>query len=151
MTNRAITQGQLVRWLLAAAVVGLCGGTGEAAPGAAGLLANVRELIGDAACRSDAQCRTVAVGAKACGGPEGYLAWSTSRTDEAALASAVADYSAKRRVEVSASGIASNCALVADPGAYCAQASPAAPDKTPVAAQGCRLRSPSFGGHLRAE
>ena len=45
------------------------------------LARELRSLIGTAACSSDSQCRTVAVGAKPCGGPAGYWAWSTQDTD----------------------------------------------------------------------
>jgi hypothetical protein len=79
----------------------------------------VKALIGDAACDDDTQCRTVAIGAKACGGPEAWVAWSTKRTDAAALQSAAAGYNRQRAEEVARSGRASDCMLVADPGARC--------------------------------
>ena len=94
-------------------------------------LAPVRALIGDAACSSDAQCRTIAVGAKACGGPEAYLAWSTQRTDEKALEAAVAAYSSRRLDMVARGGRVSNCALTVDPGASCQPAG---------AARSCQLQ-----------
>ena len=94
----------------------------------------IRALIGDAACDSDDQCRTVPVGAKACGGPEYYLAWSTKRTDPSAFrdASAGSLPPPARR----SPGMKSDCMLVADPGAYCASSD------SPNAAGGkaCRLR-----------
>ena len=43
--------------------------------------AAIRALIGDAACDSNAQCHAVGIGARACGGPSAYLAWSSLRTD----------------------------------------------------------------------
>lgn len=79
----------------------------------------LRELIGPASCSSDAQCRTVAVGAKACGGPSGYLAWSTQATDARAVASLAERQAAAQRRELAASGLRSNCAVVSDPGAAC--------------------------------
>ena len=151
MTSRAVSTVQVARGLLIASAMGWGVSAADASSASAGLAANVRALIGDAACSGDGQCRTVAVGAKACGGPEAYLAWSTLRTDEAALVTAVAEYSAKRRADVSDSGLASNCALVTDPGAYCAQVSPAAPDAKPVSKPVCRLRSSPFGSRQRAE
>jgi hypothetical protein len=81
-------------------------------------------LIGDGACDDDTQCRTIAVGAKACGGPEYYLAWSTKRTDATALREAAAsELTARRNMRVDPRA-QSNCMIVADPGAYCAQAVP---------------------------
>lgn len=79
----------------------------------------LRGLIGSAACSSDAQCRTVAVGAKACGGPAGYWAWSTQGTDAQQLTALAARQSAAHKREIEASGMLSNCAMVADPGAAC--------------------------------
>ncbi|HEY6132947.1 MAG TPA: hypothetical protein VIW70_03120 [Rubrivivax sp.] len=83
-------------------------------------MAAVRALIGDAACSTDAHCATIAVGAKACGGPEAYLAWSTERSDGRQLEAAAATYNASRLETVVRGGRVSNCALTIDPGAWCA-------------------------------
>jgi hypothetical protein len=106
----------------------------------------VQALIGDAVCESDAQCDTIAVGAKACGGPEAYLPWSSLRTDATALQAAAAREAAAARGAVSARGMVSNCAMVVDPGAYCAPAA-AAPSAASAAAapRVCRLRSTRLG------
>ena len=80
---------------------------------------DITALVGDAACSTDSQCRTVAVGSKACGGPAAYLAWSINRTDGIRLATAAARHAELMRGQQRASGIASNCAFVADPGAAC--------------------------------
>ncbi|MFG6485295.1 hypothetical protein ACG04R_01355 [Roseateles sp. BYS78W] len=88
-------------------------------PESARLGRELRSLIGPAACSSDAQCRTVPVGAKACGGPAGYWAWSTKDTDGEALKALAAAQAAAHRREVEASGLRSNCAMTADPGAVC--------------------------------
>jgi len=102
----------------------------------------IRALIGDAACDSDAQCRTIAIGAKACGGPEYYLAWSTKRTDPAALHAATAGDGAIQVLPPRRPGMRSNCAFVTDPGAYCG-APPGSPGTgaTPDQGRTCRLRS----------
>lgn len=91
--------------------------TEPAAPSDA--LASVRVLIGDAACDQDDQCRTVAVGSKACGGPEAYLAWSTRRTDTKALDAAAAAYGTARTGRAMPGGRVSDCMFVSDPGAMC--------------------------------
>lgn len=81
--------------------------------------ATVQSLIGDAACRSSDQCSTVAVGAKACGGPAGYVAWSSLRTDGERLR-ALAEHDAQaQRKAMQARGEMSDCSVVVDPGAYC--------------------------------
>lgn len=90
-------------------------------PESARLARELRTLIGPAACTADAQCRTVPVGAKACGGPAGYLAWSTQGTDATRLTALAAQQSEAHRREVEASGMRSNCAVTTDPGASCVQ------------------------------
>ena len=85
-------------------------------------LAPVTALIGDAACDHSSQCRTVAIGAKACGGPEAFLAWSTRRTDAKALEAAVAAQGRAQVQDVPPGRRVSNCQFVADPGAACVPA-----------------------------
>jgi hypothetical protein len=75
--------------------------------------------IGTPACASAAQCHTIAIGRKACGGPESYLAWSSTTSDGATLARLAEAYAAERERDNVASGMASNCMLVTDPGATC--------------------------------
>lgn len=79
----------------------------------------LRALIGAAACSANEQCRTVPVGAKACGGPAGYLAWSTQGTDAPRLIALATRQSDAHKREIEASGMRSNCAMVTDPGAAC--------------------------------
>ncbi len=89
------------------------------APGNAGLLAQIQAAVGNAACDSTQQCQTIAIGAKACGGPERYLAWSSKDNDGKqlkALAQAQADASRKQQ---QADGMMSTCSIVTDPGATC--------------------------------
>ena len=89
------------------------------APGNASLLAQIQAEVGAAACDSTQQCHTLAIGAKACGGPERYLAWSSKDYDGKklkALAQAQAEASRKQQ---QADGMMSTCAIVTDPGATC--------------------------------
>ncbi|MFG6414191.1 hypothetical protein ACG02S_09800 [Roseateles sp. DC23W] len=90
-----------------------------AAPPAARLAREMQALIGPAACTSDSQCHTVAVGAKACGGPGGYWAWSSVATDEARVRELAQRQSQAEAAEIARSGMMSNCAVVNDPGARC--------------------------------
>ena len=111
------TQGCVAVTVVCAATAA-CAGS-ETAVHAARPEAAVEALIGDAACASDAQCRTVGIGAKACGGPQRYLAWSTRSTDAAALERA-ADRSARAaETAAAAAGILSTCRIITDPGAHC--------------------------------
>ncbi|HET7526043.1 MAG TPA: hypothetical protein VFK10_08890 [Burkholderiaceae bacterium] len=81
---------------------------------------DVRALIGDAACQSDAQCSTIGIGAKPCGGPARYVAWSSWRTDGQALRAAAEREAEAQRQAQAVSGRVSNCMVETDPGAYCA-------------------------------
>jgi hypothetical protein len=107
--------------LLACAALASCAQTPPPAaqPESARLAKELQALIGPAACTSDSQCRTQAVGAKACGGPSGYVAWSVQGTDARALTELAARQSAAQRRELDASGLRSNCAMAIDPGAAC--------------------------------
>lgn len=109
----------------------------SSSPAAAAPTPSVQSLIGDAACNDDSQCRTIGVGAKACGGPEAYLAWSTLSTTDAEALRRQADREAeRRRAEGEKRGEMSTCSVVPDPGAYCARPAGAAAGARGV----CRLR-----------
>ena len=102
--------------------------------------ASVQALIGDAACSTDSQCATIGVGAKACGGPDAYVAWSTTRTDPQALRTAVQRQADAARSEQAAKGMVSTCNMASDPGAFC-DISRAASGATGT----CRLRKTPGG------
>lgn len=104
--------------LLAGTTLAACAQT-PPEPESARLSRELRTLIGPAACSADAQCRTVAVGAKACGGPAGYWAWSTQGTDADAVATLARRQADAQKRENETSGMRSNCAMVTDPGATC--------------------------------
>jgi hypothetical protein len=72
-------------------------------------------------CTSDAECRTVPVGGKACGGPTGYRAYSTKGADPAAVEALAQKEHELAMAEARASGRVSNCMILADPGAACVQ------------------------------
>ena len=89
------------------------------APGGANLAEQIKAEVGNAACDAPQQCQTLAIGAKACGGPERYLAWSNKNSDGKALkALAQAQADASRKLQQS-DGMMSTCAIVTDPGATC--------------------------------
>jgi len=109
----------LVTWLPGGAAADASGGGSGAEP----TLTQVHRLIGDAACKTNEDCRTIAVGAKACGGPDAYLAWSARHTDARELAAAATRYAELRRLQNEQSARMSNCVFVSDPGARCEAAS----------------------------
>ncbi|UTY55769.1 hypothetical protein [Massilia sp. erpn] len=84
---------------------------------AAATLARIRALAAHNSCSSSSQCHSLPLGAKACGGPEAYLPWSSASTDGAHLHALAQRYQALRVKENA--GLASDCSLVDDPGAVC--------------------------------
>ncbi|HEX8615204.1 MAG TPA: hypothetical protein VF800_28305, partial [Telluria sp.] len=59
--------------------------------------ARITEEIGDAACDDAGQCRTLPVGSKPCGGPAGFLPWSTKRSNGELLARLAAEQAAEEK------------------------------------------------------
>jgi len=85
----------------------------------AALLARIRNAIGDAYCSSDAQCRTLPIGEKACGGPEAWVAWSTTSAQAGQLPGWAAELAALARLRNARSGMMSTCQYIPDPGVVC--------------------------------
>lgn len=79
----------------------------------------VRRLIGEARCTGNQACRTIALGARACGGPQDYLAWSVQQTDGRTLATAAERANRLARAALANSDALSTCEHVPDPGALC--------------------------------
>lgn len=88
-------------------------------PSSQALWQQIQAEIGDAACDGPQQCHSIAVGAKACGGPDAYLAWSSKRSNEAKLRALIAAHAQARKDENATSGMVSDCRMVTDPGASC--------------------------------
>ena len=82
-------------------------------------VADIRRLIGTPACSSNAQCRTLPVGALACGGPRAYLAYSTGHVDARRLQALAERSRAQGNAENARSGEMSVCRHLSDPGAVC--------------------------------
>jgi hypothetical protein len=74
-----------------------------------------------ASCSADTECRSVATGAKACGGPSGYRAYSIKGADAPALAGLAQHERDLSAIDVRESGRVSACFTQADPGAHCEQ------------------------------
>jgi hypothetical protein len=89
------------------------------APATGDTLAQIRARIGNAACTDSTQCHTLAIGARACGGPQAYLPWSSAQTDGAALAVLAGTFKREREAAIAASGEMSTCQFLPDPGATC--------------------------------
>ncbi len=86
----------------------------------ASLQQQINTTIGQAPCTTDAQCRTIGVGANACGGPAAWRAWSTQNNPKSeALQSLVDQQAALQRQRQAQSGMVSTCRYLPDPGAVC--------------------------------
>lgn len=73
------------------------------------------------ACTVDTECHSVAVGAKACGGPTSYRAYS-SKTVSSASVDALAQQERDLAAQAArASHQVSTCYMLGDPGAHCQQ------------------------------
>lgn len=103
---------------VAAAPAARAPGSASAAPGT-DTLARIKTLVGTPSCSSDAQCHTLALGARPCGGPEGYLPWSSAHTSEADLRALGDAYKEQQRAANAKSGMMSTCQFLVDPGATC--------------------------------
>lgn len=131
---------RLLRLALAAALALSASACGSAPPTEArpqGLAERIALEVGDAACDNSQQCRTLAYGHKACGGPERYLAYSTRRSDSARLSDLARQLADERRRQDEREGMMSTCSVVADPGATCRAGrcvlQPDGPGGTPLA------------------
>lgn len=91
----------------------------HATPGESRTFSELRAIGRTAGCSSDQQCKTVPVGAKSCGGPESYMAYSTAHVSSEKALSLAARYRKEREAENQASGVVSDCRFMMDPGAQC--------------------------------
>jgi hypothetical protein len=105
--------------LCACTVLGGCAGATDRPADPAATLAELRAIGREASCSSDQQCKTVALGAKPCGGPEAWLAWSTHGSDGAQVAKLAERYKKQRSAQHVQSGVVGDCSMVPDPGAVC--------------------------------
>jgi hypothetical protein len=116
-----------LRRLAALPLLALCAAAGSvepppaaaSAPPSATLRGDVLALVGDAECDEQRQCHVVGVGAKPCGGPSGYVAWSDKRTDPNALRTAVEAHARAQAEEDKRRGLVSDCAVTPMPAAVC--------------------------------
>ncbi len=105
-------------------LLGACQAQPAAAPASAAadeaaLLARIKAGIGAARCSSDAQCRSLGLGEKPCGGPAQWWAWSTSSPQAAQLPAWAAQLAALAKQRNTSSGMAGNCLYQPDPGTVC--------------------------------
>ena len=74
-----------------------------------------------ALCSSSMQCRSVAVGTKACGGANQYIAYSTAEADEQKFLALVQEYNRMQVLYQRLEDSISDCSILSDPGARCVE------------------------------
>jgi len=82
-------------------------------------LAQITALIGKAECGSDQQCQVLPLGARPCGGPASYAAWSSAKTSGNELQALAARYRSEQQGANTRSGMMSDCRAIAPPAAVC--------------------------------
>jgi len=93
--------------------------TAASAPLSSSLMTPITTLIGDAECGNQSECHVMGIGAKPCGGPSGYIAWSDRTTDANALRTAVQAQVQAQTDENKSSGLLSDCRVAPMPTAVC--------------------------------
>lgn len=89
------------------------------AAGQSDTLAQIKDLIGKAECSSDSQCQALPIGARPCGGPASYLAWSTAKTSSSDIQALADRFRAEQQERNARSGMVSDCRAIAPPAAVC--------------------------------
>ena len=89
------------------------------AEAAARLRREITELIGDARCQNLVNCRVMGLGARPCGGPEEYVAYSIWRTRRDDLEAKVDAYTFLREEAVRTQGKQGSCEALPEPNAAC--------------------------------
>jgi hypothetical protein len=87
-------------------------------------LTQIRKMVGAASCARSAECQSLALGAKSCGGPEFFLAWSNRQTALPPLHALAVRYRQERMAANAQSAIVSDCRMLDDPGASCQMSAP---------------------------
>jgi hypothetical protein len=108
--------------LLGAWLMSACQAQPVQQPGPAAEAAMAQRItaeIGTAACTRDADCRTLPMGSKPCGGPARWVAWSATVSRGDALQAMATDLAALQQQRQAAEGMMSTCSVVPDPGARC--------------------------------
>jgi len=89
------------------------------APASGDTLARIHALVGKAECTSDSQCQVLPIGARACGGPAGHLAYSTAHADATELQALAERYRADQQAGNQRSGMVSTCRMLPTPVVSC--------------------------------
>jgi hypothetical protein len=83
------------------------------------LRAEIVEMIGQAPCANLVHCRALALGVRACGGPDEYLAYNGVLTDRAALENKALEYALIQEDLLRAKSPAGPCVVLPEPRLSC--------------------------------
>jgi hypothetical protein len=75
------------------------------------LEASIKAMIARPICETDADCRVIGFGAKACGGPKSFLYYSVKTLQEATLKKKVEEYNLLERKRNQDAGVMSTCSI----------------------------------------
>ncbi|MCO7225374.1 hypothetical protein [Pleionea sp. CnH1-48] len=84
-------------------------------------LIEISELTGNKSCQTNAECKSIGLGARPCGGPDKYLIYSQTATDVDALKEVVARYNKRKRQGNEKSGAVGICVVAPKPLTECIQ------------------------------
>jgi len=79
----------------------------------------ITAAIGEARCRNLVNCRVVGLGARPCGGPEEYVAYSIWSTDREQISILVSEYNLLKEDLMHDSDQAGSCEVLQEPGVDC--------------------------------
>lgn len=83
------------------------------------MLIEINDLISDKSCNKDGQCKVMAYGDKACGGPVGYLVYSSGNVDENQLKDLVEKFTDLQSLMNEQYGYISDCSIASPPDVSC--------------------------------
>lgn len=83
------------------------------------LYAKIQKAASNQGCTSDADCELLPMGAKPCGGPEGYMAYSKNNSDEAQLQKMAQNYKESRQKYNEDNQVMGTCVVTPKPLVSC--------------------------------
>lgn len=85
------------------------------------LQVRLEKLTENKACDTTAQCKVIAIGSRPCGGPEGFMVYSSAHTDEKLLQFTADRFASLKREQNDKLGLVSTCQMLYEPAVSCQQ------------------------------
>lgn len=83
------------------------------------MLTEINDLISDTSCSKDSKCKVMAYGDKACGGPVGFLVYSSGNVNENQLKDLVEEFTKLQSLMNDQYGYISDCSIPSPPDVSC--------------------------------